>query len=203
MERKPDRNTSRSRAPGRAGAVALVVLTCTAMSSCKGEKPGPPSRESSGPANPAFHRDVRPGSPISPGSARLGKFVVAEAVQGWGKPQLNLSVTGNPLSIGGRTYASGLGTHAVSRIGITFEPRFKVFSGRCGVDDWVGAGGSVIFKIEGDGKTLFTSPLMKGGVPAAGFAVSVQGLSGLILLVESGGGGINGDHADWVNLELK
>ena len=44
---------------------------------------------------------------------------------------------------------------------------------------------------------------MKGRMKAADFSVPVTGLTGLTLLVEDGGDGINSDHADWVNLNLK
>jgi hypothetical protein len=181
----------------------LIVFASASISSCKGKKPGPPPRESSRSPFPAVPHDVKPGSPVLPGTTRLDGFLVEEAAQGWGNLQLNLNVTGNPLSIAGQGYSSGLGTHAVSRIKIKFEPRFKIFSGLCGVDDWVEDKGSVIFTISNDGKTLFKSPVLKGGMKAVGFAVPVQGLSGLLLLAESGDPGINSDHADWVNLALQ
>ncbi|HEY3122800.1 MAG TPA: NPCBM/NEW2 domain-containing protein [Thermoanaerobaculia bacterium] len=142
-------------------------------------------------------------SPVLPGTTRLGEFVVEEAVQEWGKPQLNHSVMGKPLSIAGQKYLAGLGTHAASRIRIAFKPEFKSFSGFCGVDDWVGTGGSVVFKIRSDGKELFATPLLRGGMRPVEFSIPVEGLSSLVLLVENGDGNRDGDHADWVDLSLR
>jgi len=152
-------------------------------------------------------RGPRPESPplasIHPGKTTIGDMKIESVSQGWGAPQLNLSVTGHPLTIAGESYTSGIGTHAISRIDVSFPPKFKTFSGACGVDEFVKSGGSIVCKVANGDKVLFTSPLLKGGLKAASFSVPVGGLSKLTLSVEDGGDDINGDNANWVDLRLK
>lgn len=137
---------------------------------------------------------------------KLGDIVVKSITIGWGTPQLNRSVIGTPLSIGGQGYETGFGTCAVSRIEISFPTKYKTFTGSCGIDDVFKnreSLGSVVFKVLNGEQVLFESPLMRGKMKAMDFSVPVTGLSSLILLVEDGGDGISSDHADWVNLALK
>jgi hypothetical protein len=140
---------------------------------------------------------------IYPGKTKIGEMTIESVTQGWGTPQLDLSVMGRPLTIAGESYPSGIGTHAISRIEISFPPKFKTLSGACGVDEFFKNVGSIVCKVADGDKVLFSSPLLKGGMKAASFSVPVDGLSKLMLSVGDGGDDINGDHADWVNLRLK
>lgn len=133
----------------------------------------------------------------------MGDISIEAVSQGWGTPQLNLSVMGLPLTIAGETYASGIGTHAISNILLSFPPKFRTFSGACGVDREVANRGSIVCKVADGDKVLFLSPLLKGGMKAASFSVPVNGLSKLTLSVEDGGDNMDADHADWVDLLLK
>src|SRR5208283_2788225 len=49
--------------------------------------------------------------PAEPDSVWISSLDLAPIVQGWGKPQPDRSVTGTPLSIAGKTFDHGLGTH--------------------------------------------------------------------------------------------
>lgn len=144
-----------------------------------------------------------PPATVHPGSTKIGEITIDSVSQGWGTPQLDLSVMGRPLVIAGQSYRSGIGTHAASKIEISFPSRFKTFSGACGVDGYLGNRGSIVCKIVGGDKTLFTSPLLKGGAKVVSFSIPVGGLSKLTLFVEDGGDGIDSDHADWVDLRLR
>jgi hypothetical protein len=179
------------------GGLVLAVLSgaFAPLGGCKSEKAGPRSPQGPPPPTPA--------PTLEGGKTRLGSILVNSVTQGWGTPHLNNSVFGKPLSIGGQGYQTGFGTHAISRIEISFPAKYKTFTGLCGVDDEVKNRGSVVFKILDGEKVLFESPLMKGGMKAADFSVPVNGLAGLILIVDNGGDGIDSDHADWVNLDLK
>lgn len=118
--------------------------------------------------------------------------------QGWGEPQINKGVTGKEMSIAGKKYAAGLGTHSLSRFDIDLKRRGISFSAYTGVDD--GAAGQpakISFKITGDGAVLWESGLMKAGDPAIKADVNLKGIRKLSLLVEDGGDGGNYDHADW------
>lgn len=133
----------------------------------------------------------------------LHTYAVTRYEQDWRGLAVDSSVGGGHLTIGGSTFESGFGTHANSRIDVAFKPGNSTFSGACGVDDETGRAGTVVFKIMAAGRTLFVSPLMHGHDKAVRFSVSVKGLSSLVLVVDSGGDGIDSDHADWVDLKLQ
>jgi len=106
------------------------------------------------------------------------------------------------LSIAGKKYEQGLGTHAPSVIELRFSPEFKSFSGACGVDDYWKTEGSLICMVVHSKKILFNSPLMRGGRRAIPFSVSVDGIDRLELVVSDGQDGQELDLANWVDLKL-
>ena len=182
------------------GVLVLTVLAGVfgPLQACKSEK------AATGGSAPKPARTLAP--TLKGGETRLGDIVVNSVTIGWGTPQLNRSVIGTLLSIGGQGYQTGFGTCAVSRIEISFPGKYKAFTGSCGIDDVFqerGSMGSVVFKILHGEKVLFESTLMKGRMKAVDFSVPVTGLTSLTLLVEDGGDGNNSDHADWVDLNLK
>ncbi len=200
----------RSHAVGQArrGSLILGALVLTVLSGVFGILEGCNSEKAA--TRGAGGSPPKPVPTLLPtlkgGETKLGDIAVDSVTIGWGTPQLNLSVVGTPLSIGGQGYETGFGTCAVSRIEISFPARYKTFTGSCGIDDVFKEHeslGSVVFKILHGEKVLFETPLMRGRMKAMDFRVPVNGLSSLTLLVEDGGDGINSDHADWVNLNLK
>ena len=86
--------------------------------------------------------------------------------QEWGQPHANRSVDGHPLALGGKRFEHGLGTHANSVFRIALGGKAERFTATVGVDDEVGKQGSVVFKVIGDGKTLWESGVLRGGDPA-------------------------------------
>ena len=82
---------------------------------------------------------------------------VGKAVQGYGQPRANAACNGGPISIRGRQFAHGFGTHAVSDLYIELHGAGQTFSAWVGVDDDAKGGGKVTFEVIGDGKTLWTS----------------------------------------------
>lgn len=62
--------------------------------------------------------------------------------------------------------------------------------------------GSVIFKILGDGKELFNSGVMRQGDKAKSVDIPLRGVYDLEFIVEDGGDGISGDHANWLDAEF-
>ena len=123
--------------------------------------------------------------------------------QGWAEARANHSVDGNPLKVGGKTYASGIGTHAKSEWILPLDGEASELSGACGVDDEVGEKASLQFAIEGDGKELWKSPVMRRGQAAEPFSVKLAGVKTLRLLVEDAGDGSTEDHGDWLDLKLE
>src|SRR5271165_451038 len=90
-----------------------------------------------------------------PETVWLSALDLSPIVQGWGEPQADKAVTGKPLSIGGKTFERGLGTHAYSLVRIQLKGGSEKFLALVGVDDAAGKDQArITFKVLGDGKTL-------------------------------------------------
>jgi nitrous oxidase accessory protein NosD len=127
------------------------------------------------------------------------------ATVGYATIQKNLSILGNPLTLNGKVYSSGIGTHAVSNIVYNLAGQYTTFESYVGVDDEEnGKGvGSVDFQVIGDGKVLFDSGVLHNGGTAVYIDVSVAGVKQLTLSATNGvAGSIDYDHADWAGAEL-
>jgi hypothetical protein len=77
--------------------------------------------------------------------------------------------------------------------------------GRATVIDCVGycgGAGTVTFAIEGDGRELWNSGLVRHGGPGRIFAVQLEGVSEIRLKSTDGGNGIDEDWAAWVDLRV-
>ena len=147
---------------------------------------------------------------LSPGSAPvyLSDLTPTHAVNGWGPYERDMSNgeiaarDGHTLSIGGVRYAKGLGVHALSELRYALDGRYSRFLADVGVDDEVGNYGSVVFQIFADGVKLFDSGLVHGYQAARHVEVDVSGKSELRLLVLTGDGSRDQDHADWADARL-
>ncbi len=123
---------------------------------------------------------------------------------GWGSPEARRSVEGNPLTIGGKKYERGVGTHADSTWLLRLDGAGRRFLASVGVDDEVGDHpGSVEFLVLGDRKVLWKSGTMKKGDAARQVNVPIEGIKLLGLLVTDGGDGIDYDHADWADAKIE
>lgn len=119
--------------------------------------------------------------------------------QGWGQPQINQSIREKPLSIGGRKFEAGVGTHAKSSLWIDLGGGAERFQAFVGVDDAAGGPATLSFHVIGDGKKLWASGVMKPGDPAKEVNVELKGVKTLLLLVQDGGDGVSFDHANWAD----
>jgi alpha-galactosidase len=128
---------------------------------------------------------------------RLDSLDLRQVAQGWGSPQKNKSVDKHPLSIGGKNFEHGFGTHADSKVSLDLDGGAGTFSAFVGVDDEVQQKGSVRFSVIGDKKTLWESGVMKGGEPAKEVKIPLDGIKRLSLVVDDAGDGLDFDHADW------
>src|SRR5262249_55298607 len=59
--------------------------------------------------------------------------------------------------------------------------------------------GTATFDVIGDGKTLWSSGVMRGGDPAKQVDLDVTGIKALLLVVGDAGDGFEYDHADWAD----
>ncbi|RYD46230.1 MAG: hypothetical protein EOP83_29980, partial [Verrucomicrobiaceae bacterium] len=128
---------------------------------------------------------------------------LVEASQAFGELRSNVSVNGLPLTLAGKTYATGFGSHAVSEIPLSVPADAVRFSGAVGVDDEVGAGkGSVKFRILSGDAVLWESPEMKAADPPVRFDIAAPATLHRRLYLQADDLGVNEyDHADWVDLK--
>jgi alpha-galactosidase len=141
---------------------------------------------------------------VSAETVWLDDLNLAAATQGWGDPHKNQSVEGHPLTIGGKQFTRGFGTHAVSELPVNLAGGAKSFSASVGVDDEVNGStvSSVEFIVRGDGKVLWRSDVMKAGEPAKDCAVDLTGVKSLVLEVSDAGDGEGFDHAEWADAKF-
>jgi alpha-galactosidase len=119
--------------------------------------------------------------------------------QGWGAPQTNRSVTGQPLSIRGHKFDRGVGTHSTSLYILKLNGGTARFMATVGLDDDVTGPGSVVFQLRADGKRIYNSGIMTSNTPPKKVDVDLRGVNRLLLRVTDAGDGIAFDHADWAD----
>jgi hypothetical protein len=122
------------------------------------------------------------------------------ATQGWGDLQRNQSVWEKPLTVGGKHFARGLGTHAESRIVYALDGTHSRFTAVVGPD---GANnGTVSFEVHVDGEMRWESGRVSREDGPRQVDVDITGATELVLVVGDGGDGITGDHANWADAKL-
>jgi hypothetical protein len=134
----------------------------------------------------------------------ISDLTPVSAQQDYGSLELDRSVQGQTLTIGERTFARGLGTHANSRIVYDLSGHCTRFTAWVGVDAEM-AGytqSSVVFQVLGDGRKLFDSGVMRLKTPAQEVSVDLHGVKELTLVVTDAGDGITCDHADWAEASV-
>jgi len=110
---------------------------------------------------------------------------------------------GATLTIGGQTFATGIGCHSTSAIAFDLRRRAFAFSSWVGVDDSVGNAGSVVFEVLGDGAVLYSSGLLTGSdAPVFTGRLNLRGVRELVLVVRDGGDGSQNDLANWAGAFL-
>lgn len=133
----------------------------------------------------------------------LSALDLAKFRQGWGAPAADLSVEGNPLSIGGRAFSCGVGSHAPGVAWIRLDGQAERFSAWVGVDDETGGRGSVAFTLYGDGERIFATDVIRGGDAPLRVDVDLRGVAFLALVLSDGGDGMDWDHADWADARFE
>ena len=123
-----------------------------------------------------------------------------------GETRLDRSFSNAGLSIGGKKYATGIGTHATSMIPLPVPENPKVLrlEGACGIDDGADGDGSVEFRVMSGSEVLWSSGVMRRGMAAKKFSIPVaeNGIRHLYLMADRVDNN-SYDHADWVDLAWK
>ncbi|HET6249180.1 MAG TPA: NPCBM/NEW2 domain-containing protein [Tepidisphaeraceae bacterium] len=136
----------------------------------------------------------------------LSTLTWTSATTGYGTIHKNATVNGNPLTLRGTVYPSGIGTHAVSQIVYNLAGAYTNFISDVGVDDEITAEkatGSVDFQVIGDGKLLFDSGVVTNASPVVNLDVNVADVKQLTLTATNGvSGSIDYDHSDWAGARL-
>ncbi len=112
----------------------------------------------------------------------------------------------NPLKIAGIKYAKGLFCHANSRIQVVLPSGGEKFTAVVGVDSneqTRGGQGSVIFSVEVNGKGVFKSDVIKGGMKGVPVDIDLNGAREFTLIVNDAGDNISCDQADWADAKVE
>jgi hypothetical protein len=142
------------------------------------------------------------------GSSYLSDLTLTVVSNGWGPLERDRSNgdaaagDGGPLTLNGTTYPKGLGVHAPSDVRYGLNGACTAFSAMVGLDDEVGASGSVMFQVWTDGVKRYDSGVVTGTTPARAVYVSVTGATQLALVVTDGGDDASFDHSDWANAQV-
>lgn len=142
-----------------------------------------------------------PAAFLPSGDFPLSHIDLRAVEQDWSTAKRDRSVDDHPITLGGKVYATGIGTHAVSLLELRLAGNALRFRAVVGVDDEATNNGSVRFLVYADGKVRFDSGVMRKGTGKP-VDVDLTGAKTLRLEVEDGGDGIDNDHADWADATL-
>ena len=133
----------------------------------------------------------------------LDELDLSVASQGWGVPKKNRTVDDNIMTIAGKTFERGFGTHAESSLFIQLDGKANSFTAQVGIDDEVkGRQPAVEFVVFGDGEKLWASGVMHENDAARLCSVKLSGVKQLELRVTDAGDG-GSDHANWVDAKFE
>lgn len=125
----------------------------------------------------------------------------SQARVGWGRPTANRLPDPNPLFIAGsRLFPRGIYAHAPSNYSYRLDAKWKSLTGHAGIAD--GHRGTVSFRITGDGRELWRSPLVKPG-QLLPFELSLENIKELTLETTDAGDGNGSDWALWLDPVLR
>ncbi|PHS11638.1 MAG: hypothetical protein COA78_09375 [Blastopirellula sp.] len=122
--------------------------------------------------------------------------------------RLDRNVQQGDLTVDGKSYFKGLGTHATSRLAYRVPAGAVRFAAALGIDDNTSGQGSVIFRIytaSSDGKwtVAFQSPTIRGGAPLVPVSIELKDVKGIALVVDHADGADILDHANWIEARFE
>ncbi len=116
-------------------------------------------------------------------------------------PRRDTNVTGGPIVVNNRGYPKGLGVHTYTAVTYKLDGGFERFIATIGIDDSAAEGGSAVFRVRGDDRTLYESAVI---TPRESKAVTldVHGVRQLTLECDGGADLDLADHGDWADARL-
>ena len=152
-----------------------------------------------------------PDAPLGQEYIRLSSLEIEKTKCGWEnhQPKKDKSVDGNNITIGGKVYESGVGTHGPSQIIIKLNGSVTDFYTVLGVDDEVKEAGNFDYHVYVKAEGGATEDVAKGTINRfsnQSVDIHADNLSGwkyLYLETSNGNDGTNTcDHVDWANAYL-
>jgi alpha-galactosidase len=189
----------------RHGRCALPLTTCVLTVAILATACATPAARTTSEAPPAQARpEALPEARLvlPPNAIWLESLDLAAIEQSWGTPRAARSIDDHPLTLGGKIYRHGVGTHAASEMIVDLNGCARGFRATVGVDAEVAEHGSIVFVVIADGRERQRTPVLRGGEPPAEIDVDLSGVQELVLVVEDAGDYINYDHADWAGAML-
>ncbi len=126
--------------------------------------------------------------------------IKAVGTQGYGELRIGKTVKKKPLTIDGREYQYGFGSHSNSDYVFEIGGEYSMFKTGAGLDDESSCGDGVLFEVLGDGVSLYKSGITKN-FKRKNISVNVSGVLNLQLKIDQNKNR-KCDHADWVNSVL-
>lgn len=121
--------------------------------------------------------------------------------QTYKSPEESLSVDRHPLTVNGKIFLQGIGTHAPSQLTYVLPPHAKRLRFAAGLDDEA-SGGKLRFRIELDGKEIWVSETMQSKDNAVEADLDIRGGNQLTLITDPLGENSN-DHANWLQPRIE
>lgn len=152
-----------------------------------------------------------PDAPLGQEYIRLSSLEIEKTKCGWEShtPKKDKSIDGNNITIGGKVYESGVGTHGPSQIIIKLNGSVTDFYTVLGVDDEVKEAGNFDYHVYVKAEGGATEDVAKGTINRfsnQSVDIHADNLSGwkyLYLETSNGNDGTNTcDHVDWANAYL-
>lgn len=127
--------------------------------------------------------------------------------QDWGKLQLDRAAAGDGLEIAGKSYGTGLGTHAHSLVQLRPKGTGRL-KGACGVDDAATTKESIVCEVLDHRERVLHRAVAAPKAAAVSFDVPVREGENVYLkvMMEAYRGGerkVAGAHVDWVDLRFE
>ena len=117
-----------------------------------------------------------------------------------GETKFSECSAGGPMRLGDRTYEHGIGVNAHSVVHVALPQPGKVFRSDIGLDRNVdNSAASVRFRVEAQGRVLFSTDVMRPGGSPRGIEVPLEGAQVFDLVVDNGGDNRSFDQADWAD----